>query len=251
MEMTGVVNPVGYPGKLLSARSQLQGSTLLSPGSPKILHGLGRGLGQPVDEAIQEGRQHLRPGNEPSGGLPERDGDFFQLTRKIRSLLGEIETQSQNGERQAAGTGDGFHQQAGQLLIIPKKVVGPLEGGFESGERLHGIRRGQGAEDGKQGKLSSLRLQQDRAPKTARAVGDPEMSLPAAAGGLNFGSPHGWDFVGFAGQVLGRTGFCDDMDSAPKGVASRKEGIDEGGFERVGEGDPGSFGLRGRNCRKS
>ena len=77
------------------------------------------------------------------------------------------------------------------------------------------------------------------------------MSLPSAAGGLNFGSPDGRNFVGFAGQVLGRAGLGDDMDPAPKGVASRKEGIDESGFERVGNGDPGRFGFRGRNCRKS
>ena len=97
--MTGVIDLVGHPAKLLSARSQLQGSTLLPPGSLKILHGLGRGLGQATDEALQKGRQHLRPGNDSSGGLPKRDGDFFQLTRKICDLLGEIETQSQNGER--------------------------------------------------------------------------------------------------------------------------------------------------------
>ena len=199
MEMTGVIDLVGSPGKLLSARSQLQGSTLVSPGRPKILHGLGRGLRQPTGEAVEKGGQHLRPGNNSSGGLPKRDGDFFQLARKIRSLLGKIETQSQDGERQAAGTGDGFHQQAGQLLIFPKKVVRPLQGGCESGERLNGIRGGQGAENGKQGKLSRLRLQQDGTPKTPWAVGDPEMPLSSAAGGLNFGSPDGRDLVGFAG----------------------------------------------------
>ena len=77
------------------------------------------------------------------------------------------------------------------------------------------------------------------------------MSLPSATSGLDFRSPDGWNFVGVAGQILGRTGLGDDTDPALKGVASRKKGSDEGGFERVGEYDPGRFGFRGRNCRKS
>lgn len=77
------------------------------------------------------------------------------------------------------------------------------------------------------------------------------MPLPSAAGGLNLGSPDGRDFLGFSGQILGRAGFCDDMDPAPKRVVSRKKSVDEGGFERVWERNPRSFGFRGRNCRKS
>jgi hypothetical protein len=93
----------------------------------------------------------LGAGNDSPGGLPKGDGDFFQLTGKIRGLLGQIETQSQDGERKAAGAGDRLHQQAGQLLIFPKKVVGPLEAGFDSAERLNRVSCSQGSKDGKKG----------------------------------------------------------------------------------------------------
>jgi len=77
------------------------------------------------------------------------------------------------------------------------------------------------------------------------------MALASPAGGLNFRSPDGRDLVRFAGEILGRAGLRDDMDLAAEGVGGRKQGIDEGGFERIGESDPGRLGFRGRNCRKS
>jgi hypothetical protein len=36
-------------------------------------------------------------------------------------------------------------------LIFPKKVVGPLEAGFDSAERLNSVSCSQGSKDGKKG----------------------------------------------------------------------------------------------------
>lgn len=82
-------------------------------------------------------------------------------------------------------------------------------------------------------------------------IGDPKVSLTATARGLNFGCPDGRDFPGFAGQILRGTGFSLDMNPPLEGVFGGQEGLDEGGFERVRQGNPQGFFFRGRNCRKS
>ena len=249
--MAGGIDLFRHPGKLLSARPQMQGSALLSPGGLEVFHGFRRGLSEPAGQTVQKSGQHLGARNHPPRGLAKGDRDLFEFAGKIGSLLGKIEAQPQDGEREPARAGHGFDQQAGELLIFPKKIVGPLQAGFKAGERFHGIRRGQGAKDGEQGKVSCIGFQEDRAPEAERMIGEPKVALAAAAGGLNFSRPDGRDFLRFAGQILRGAGFCEDMDPPLKRASGWQEGLDESGFERVGRRRPRRFGFRGRNCRKS
>lgn len=71
------------------------------------------------------------------------------------------------------------------------------------------------------------------------------MPLATPAGGLDFRSPDGRGFCGFAGEVLGGAGFRDDVDFAPEGVAGRKKGVDERGIERIGASRWGGLDLEG------
>lgn len=251
MKVAGVVNLGGHALKFSVGRADAQRAACLCPAGPKVFHSFGGALIQTTGEGVQESRQHLGPGYHAAGRLPEGDGESFQFPGKIPGLLRKIESKTEDGEGQAGGTGDGLNKKPGQFPIFVQEIIGPFQGGFESGQGADGIRCGQGAEDGKQGQLVRGGLEQDRAPKTEGAVGDPVMALATPAGGLDFRSPDGRGFLGFAGEVLGGAGFRDDVDFAPEGVAGRKKGVDERGVERIGPSRWGGLGLRGRNCRKS
>lgn len=249
--MAGVIDLLRHPGEFLPARTQLKGPTLLSPCDPEVLYGLGRGLGQPAGQAVEKSSQHLGARDDPPGGLAKGYGDLFQFAGKVGGLLGEIQAKTKNGEGQASGAGDGLDQQSGQFLIFPKKIVGPLENSFEIGQGPDRVRSREGSENGQQGKVVGIRFQEDGAPKAEGTIRNPDVSLATTAGGLDFGRPDGGDLLGFPRQILGGAGLREDMNPTPKEVVGRKQGIDEGGFEGVGDRDPRSFGLRGRNCRKS
>jgi len=220
--MAGVIDLLRHPGEFLPARPQVKGPALLSPSGPEVLHDLGRGLSQPAGQAVEISSQHLGSGDDPPGGLAEGDGDLFQFAGKIGRLLSEVQAEAKYGERQPTGAGDGFDQQAGQLLVFPMKVVGPLENGFEIGQGTDRVRSGKGSENGQQGKVVGIRFQKDGAPKAEGKIRNPDVSLAATAGGLDFGGPDRGDLPGFPGQILGGAGLREDMDPTPKGVGGGK-----------------------------
>ncbi len=119
------------------------------------------------------------------------------------------------------------------------------------GEGADRIGRGQRTEEGEPRELLFVWLKQDGAPEAERAIGSPGVTLASPAGGLSFRHPDRRDFRGFAGEVLGGAGLGGHMDVTPKRVLRGKEGVDEGGIERIGVDRPRGVGLRGRNCRKS
>ena len=251
MKVSGRVDLGGHPLELPAGRADAQGAAWLRPACPEVFHDFGGVLVQAPGQGVEKRRQHLGPGHRAAGRLPKGYGESSQFPGKIPGLLREIESKTKDGEGQAGGTGDGLNEKSGQFPIFMQDIVGPFQAGFESGEGVDGIRCGQGAEDGKQRQVRRGRLQQDRAPKTEGTIGDPVMALAAPAGGLDFRSPNGRGFPGFAGKVLSGAGFRDDVDFAPEGVAGRKKSVDERGVERIGPSRWGGLGLRGRNCRRS
>ena len=110
-------------------------------------------------------------------------------------MLGEVEAESENGEGESARPGHGFDQEAGKLPIFMQKIVGPFQGGFETGQGTDGIRGGEGTQEGEDRELVSFRFQHDRTPEAQGAIGDPAVSLAAAAGCLDLGSPGGRDVL--------------------------------------------------------
>ena len=85
------------------------------------------GLAEAVVQALQEGSQCLGAGDQPTGGLADRDGAFFEILRKVGELVVEIQSKPQQGQGGGFGSGDGFDQKPGHFAILQKKVVGPFQ----------------------------------------------------------------------------------------------------------------------------
>jgi hypothetical protein len=63
-------------------------------------------------------------------------------------LLVEVEAEADEGARGWVGAGDGFDEEACEFAILEKEIVGPFEGGFDSGEGADGVGGSEGAEEG-------------------------------------------------------------------------------------------------------
>jgi len=251
MKMAGVVDLVGHALEPLPGGVDMQRTARLAPSGAEVLHDFVRGLGQTTGEGVQKSGEHLGSGDASARREAEGGGERLELAGKIGGLLGKIQAEAEDGQGEAAGPGNGFDQEAGQLPVFVEEVVRPFEGGFQIREGAHRVRGRERARERKKRELVCGRLQQDGAPKSQRAIGNPAVALAAAAGGLDFRGPDRGDLPGFSGQILGGAGFRDPMDAAAERVVGRKKGVDEGRIERVGKGRPGRLGLRGRNCRKS
>ncbi len=231
--MAGVIHLLGRTGKFLATGTNLQGAPLLAPGGAEVLQDLTWWLVPSPWEGVEKCRQRLGAGNDSARGLVQGNRAFFEIAGKIRDLVGEVEAESQNGERETTGACDGFDQQSGQLLIFPKEVVGPLETGLHMSEDADRIRGRQGTNEGEAWELRFAGLQQNRAPEAEGTIRDPGVALASPASGLNFRRPGGRNFRGFAGKVLGGAGLGDHMDVTPKWAFRRQENFDEGGIERI------------------
>jgi len=162
--MSGIVHPLGNALKTALPGADPQNPALLAPAGAKILNHFSWWLEEAVGQSVEKGRQHLGAGDRSSGSLPEGNGGGSEFTGKVLGLLGKIEAEPENRKGKAAGSGNGFHQKACQLLVFVENIVGPFQKDLKAGQAANGIGGGKGTGDGKQGELFGGRLQKDRTP---------------------------------------------------------------------------------------
>lgn len=149
MKMPGIVDLGGHTHEILAGQVEVQGAALLGPACAEVFHDFGGGLGQTPGEGVQKRRQHLGPRHDSAGRLTEGDCQGLQLPGKIPGPLCEVESETEDGERQTGRAGDGLDKEPSQFPIFVQEIIGPFQAGFEPGQGADGIRCGQGAEDGK------------------------------------------------------------------------------------------------------
>ena len=166
----------------------------------------------------------------------------------------KIETEAEEGEGGLIFSGDGLNQEACKFSVLQKKIVGPLQRGFQTGEGADGIGGREGAEEGEKRKMGGGGLEKEGDPEAEGFFRDPGFASPAVAGGLGLGGENGGGRgEGCAKVVLGGgEGGNDGRAVAERGGGGEEE-VDLSGLEGIGgvgrvlpEG-----GVRGRNCRRS
>jgi hypothetical protein len=120
VKVAGVIHLLGRAGKFPTPGANLEGATLLAPGSAEVREDLIRRLGPSVGEGVKEGGQSLSARHVSARGLAQGNSAFFEIAGKISHLVGEVEAESQNAEGETTRACDGFDQQPSQLLILPK-----------------------------------------------------------------------------------------------------------------------------------
>ena len=161
-------------------------------------------------------------------------------------MLMEIQAEAKEGEGGKVFAGDGFNQQAGELVVLDEEIIWPFEGGGNTGEGMDSIGHGERTEEREDGKAVGGHFEEKGNPEAEGFFGDPGFALAAVAGGLDFGGEDGGGrrelspekvLSGGAGRKKG--------DAAVEGGGNGE--VDLGDLERIGR----DGGFRGRNCRRS
>lgn len=151
----------------------------------------------------------------------------------------EVEAKAEEGERGLVGAGDGFDEEACELAILEKEIVGPFEGGFDFGEGADGVGGGEGAEEREEGEAIGGHFEEDGDPEAEGFIGEPGFTLASVSCGLDFGGEDGGEGIGRrrwseAEEVLGGGSGGEDGDTVTERVIGGEEEIDLVDLEGVG-----------------
>ena len=161
-------------------------------------------------------------------------------------MLMEIKAEAKEGEGEKVFAGDGFDQQAGELVVLDEEIIWPFEGGGNTGEGMDGIGHGEGTEERKDGKAVGGDFEEKGNAEAEGFFGDPNFPLAAVAGGLDFGGEDGGGRGKLSPEkVLSGGAERKKSDATVEGGGNGE--VDVGDLERIGRGG----GFRGRNCRRS
>ena len=143
-------------------------------------------------------------------------------------MLMEIQPEAKEGEGGKVFAGDGFNEEAGELVVLDEEIIWPFEGGGNTGEGMDSIGHGERTEEREDGKAVGGHFEEKGNPEAEGFFGDPGFALAAVAGGLDFG---GEDSGGrrelSAEKVLGGSTRRQDSDAT----------VEEGGNGEVDVGD--------------
>ena len=106
-------------------------------------------------------------------------------------MLMEIQPEAKEGEGGKVFAGDGFNQQAGELVVLDEEIIWPFEGGGNTGEGMDSIGHGERTEEREDGKAVGGHFEEKGNPEAEGFFGDPGFALAAVAGGLDFGGEDG------------------------------------------------------------
>ena len=161
-------------------------------------------------------------------------------------MLMEIQPEAKEGEGGKVFAGDGFNQQAGELVVLDEEIIWPFEEGGNTGEGMDSIGHGERTEEREDGKAVGGHFEEKGNPEAEGFFGDPGFALAAVAGGLDFGGEDGGGRRELSAEkVLGGGAERKKSDATVEGGGNGE--VDVGDLERIGRGG----GFRGRNCRRS
>ena len=158
----------------------------------------------------------------------------------------EIQPEAKEGEGGKVFAGDGFNQQAGELVVLDEEIIWPFEEGGNTGEGMDSIGHGERTEEREDGKAVGGHFEEKGNPEAEGFFGDPGFALAAVAGGLDFGGEDGGGRRELSAEkVLGGGAERKKSDATVEGGGNGE--VDVGDLEWIGRGG----GFRGRNCRRS
>ena len=145
-------------------------------------------------------------------------------------MLVEIEAEAKEGEGGKVFAGDGFNQQAGELVVLDEEIIWPFEEGGNTGEGMDSIGHGERTEEREDGKAVGGHFEEKGNPEAEGFFGDPGFALAAVAGGLDFGGEDGGGRRELSAEkVLGGSTGRQDSDATVEGGGNGE--VDVGDLE--------------------
>ena len=145
-------------------------------------------------------------------------------------MLMEIEAEAKEGEGGKVFAGDGFNEEAGELVVLDEEIIWPFEGGGNTGEGMNSIGHGERTEEREDGKAVGGHFEEKGNPEAEGFFGDPGFALAAVASGLDFGSEDGGGRRELSAEkVLGGSTGRQDSDATVEGGGNGE--VDVGDLE--------------------
>ena len=142
----------------------------------------------------------------------------------------EIQSEAKEGEGGKVFAGDGFNEEAGELVVLDEEIIWPFEGGGNTGEGMDSIGHGERTEEREDGKAVGGHFEEKGNPEAEGFFGDPGFALAAVAGGLDFGGEDGRGRRELSAEkVLGGSTGRQDSDATVEGGGNGE--VDVGDLE--------------------